>query len=74
MILYVLDYYAFIFSDTSGTGSIPSHDTKVNSAFHPSEQQMKEEPSERLRPRPAYLLIFSDLLCNGLRHIIGYLE
>ena len=23
--------------NTSGTGSIPSHDTKVNSAFHPPE-------------------------------------
>ena len=23
--------------NTSNTGSIPSHDTKVNSAFHPSE-------------------------------------
>ena len=23
--------------NASGTGSIPSHDTKVNSAFHPSE-------------------------------------
>ena len=26
--------------NTSGTGSIPNHDTKVNSAFHPSEKRV----------------------------------